>query len=176
VSLSYPIGAVMMLQTGNPQVRLQPRLVTGAPAGSAGNLERLILDGQQRLTSLFLSLLTNQPVSTADSRGRSIKRWYYIDMAKAVIPDADRDEAVLGVPEDKIVKNFRGDLLQDYSSRDKEFEQLVFPANQAFDVANWRRGFNQHWQNHPEKDRSVRSLRSRDHRTHQTISSAGNST
>src|SRR5216683_547809 len=78
VSLSYPIGAVMMLQTGNPQVRLQPRLVTGAPAGSAGNLERLILDGQQRLTSLFLSLLTNQPVSTADSRGRSIKRWYYI--------------------------------------------------------------------------------------------------
>jgi uncharacterized protein with ParB-like and HNH nuclease domain len=56
VSLSYPIGAVMMLETGNPSVRFQPRPVEGAlPPSNAGEPERLILDGQQRLTSLFQS-------------------------------------------------------------------------------------------------------------------------
>ena len=29
ISLSYPIGALMMLQTGNPDVRFNPRLVEG---------------------------------------------------------------------------------------------------------------------------------------------------
>jgi uncharacterized protein with ParB-like and HNH nuclease domain len=31
VSMSYPIGAVMMLQTGNPAVRFQPHAVEGGP-------------------------------------------------------------------------------------------------------------------------------------------------
>jgi len=150
ISLSYPIGAVMMLQTGNPEVKLQPRLVTGAPGAPTGP-ERLILDGQQRLTSLFLALLTTQAVPTSDSRRKSIKRWYYIDMARAVDSETDRDDALLGIPEDRILRNFRGEPLQDYSSPDKEYAQLVFPLNQAFEVAKWRRGFNEYWQNHPEK-------------------------
>src|SRR5213083_446905 len=53
VSMSYPVGAVMMLQTGNPAVRLKPRPVEGAPGNLVVEPERLILDGQQRLTSLF---------------------------------------------------------------------------------------------------------------------------
>jgi hypothetical protein len=56
VSLAYPIGAVMMLQAGNPNVRFQSRPVEGASPPSACNLERLILDGQQRLTALFQAL------------------------------------------------------------------------------------------------------------------------
>src|SRR5437870_12452124 len=55
ISLSYPIGAVMMLQTGNPEVKLMPRLVQGVEPKSV-EPERLILDGQQRLTSLLLAL------------------------------------------------------------------------------------------------------------------------
>ena len=34
VSLSFPIGAVVMLQTGNPDVRFKPRLVEGLPLRS----------------------------------------------------------------------------------------------------------------------------------------------
>src|SRR3954470_22534271 len=56
ISLSFPIGAVMMLQTGNPDVRFKPRLVEGLALPSPPEPERLILDGQQRLTSLFQSL------------------------------------------------------------------------------------------------------------------------
>src|SRR5262245_2730166 len=50
VSMSYPVGAVMMLQTGNPDVRLKPRPVEGVPPDQVVEPERLILDGQQRLT------------------------------------------------------------------------------------------------------------------------------
>ena len=53
ISLSYPIGAVMLLQGGNPDVRFKPRLVEGVKLDDSPDPERLILDGQQRLTSLF---------------------------------------------------------------------------------------------------------------------------
>lgn len=49
VSLSYPIGAVMLLQTGNEDVRFKPRLVEGVISAHPPAPERLILDGQQRL-------------------------------------------------------------------------------------------------------------------------------
>jgi uncharacterized protein with ParB-like and HNH nuclease domain len=45
ISLSFPIGAVMMLETGNPNVRFQPRLVEGVRLARRSNPERLILDG-----------------------------------------------------------------------------------------------------------------------------------
>src|SRR5438093_337575 len=67
ISMSYPIGAVMMLQTGNPGVRLHPRPVEGV--GPIDVLpERLILDGQQRLTSLYQALFFDGPAKTRDSR------------------------------------------------------------------------------------------------------------
>src|SRR5471032_1908472 len=69
VSMSYPIGAVMMLQTGNPDVRFQPRPVEGARPDPPREPERLVLDGQQRLTSLFQSLSMGEPVATRDARG-----------------------------------------------------------------------------------------------------------
>src|SRR5690242_15481560 len=53
VSLSYPIGSVMMLETGNENVRFKPRLLEGVSLRGTRRPEKLILDGQQRLTSLF---------------------------------------------------------------------------------------------------------------------------
>src|SRR5215469_9634538 len=54
VSVSFPIGAIMLLQTGGENVRFKPRPL----AGTQDRLrdiapETLILDGQQRLTSLY---------------------------------------------------------------------------------------------------------------------------
>src|SRR5438105_1093967 len=84
VSLSYPIRAVMMLETGNPAVRFKPRLVEGVHLESEREPERFILDGQQRITSLFQSLFHRKAVKTRDLRKREILRWYYVDMAKAL--------------------------------------------------------------------------------------------
>src|SRR3954454_4282256 len=62
ISLSYPIGAVMTLHTGNPDVRFKPRPVEGIELDGQVEPEYLLLDGQQRLTSLYLALKSSQPV------------------------------------------------------------------------------------------------------------------
>src|SRR5581483_6074058 len=101
ISLSYPIGAVMLLETGNTGVRFKPRLVEGVELSISINPDQLILDGQQRLTSLFLALYAGKPVETTDARGKHIKRWYYIDINKTLSPNGDREDAIISLPEDR---------------------------------------------------------------------------
>jgi hypothetical protein len=155
VSLSFPIGSVMMLETGNDDVRFRPRLVTGVQNGNGNavpNPEMLILDGQQRLTSLFLSLFSGKPVETVDARKKKIIRWYYIDMAKALKANGDREEAIVSVPEDKITRtNFQRDIVSDYSSNEGEYAALVFPLAKVFDYSEWANGFRKFWNYDAEK-------------------------
>lgn len=47
VSRSFPIGSVMLLETGGEGVRFKPRVVEGTP-----DPEQLILDGEQRIPGL----------------------------------------------------------------------------------------------------------------------------
>lgn len=49
VSLSYPIGAVMLLETGGEGVRFKPRTFEGVELPGPVAPLRLALDGQQRL-------------------------------------------------------------------------------------------------------------------------------
>jgi len=150
VSLSYPIGAVMMLENGNPEVRFKPRPVEGVELSEDKEPERYILDGQQRLTSLFQALSLNQAVKTRDVRKRHIKRWYYIDMLKALDSNGDREDAIISLPEDKMIKNFRNEVLKDYSTLELEYKNCIFPVNQLFDSSTWRREFSRYW-NHAEE-------------------------
>lgn len=151
VSLSYPIGAVMMLAGGGETVHFKERPIEGASVSGDRRSERLILDGQQRLTSLYQSLLLKKPVMTRDTRGKAIERWYYVDMAKALDPQGDREEAIVSVPADRQVKDFRGEVLLDYSSADREFDALMFPLTHVFDPSDWRVGFESHWNYEREK-------------------------
>ncbi|MDM5201095.1 DUF262 domain-containing protein [Fictibacillus enclensis] len=151
VSLSYPIGAVMMLQTGNSEVNFKPKPVEGVTLLQAQEPERLILDGQQRLTSLTQSLHLEKPVLTRDIRGKTIKRWYYIDIHKALDPFYDREESIIGLPEEKVIKNFRGQVINDYSTLERECEAGLFPFTRIFDTAKiteWQMKF---LQMNPEK-------------------------
>src|SRR5579884_3390934 len=100
ISLSYPIGAVMMLLTGNPDVRFKARLLEGVYFDPQPDPERFLLDGQQRLTSLYQALCLDEPVITYDTRKKKILRWYYVDIVKSLDPYADREEAILGFAED----------------------------------------------------------------------------
>jgi uncharacterized protein with ParB-like and HNH nuclease domain len=134
VSLSFPIGAVMILQTGNPDVRFKPRLVEGLNLTDPPEPERLILDGQQRLTSLFLALFSGLAVETQDRKKSPIKRWYYLDIAKSLSPNGDRDDAILGIPEDRQIRNFRAEVIADYSTMEKECEADLFPLALVFDT------------------------------------------
>lgn len=75
VSVSFPIGAVMLLESGGENVRFKPRLVTGADV-SLRDIEpdTLTLDGQQRLTSLYWALKSLTAVETKDAKGKPIRR------------------------------------------------------------------------------------------------------
>jgi hypothetical protein len=146
VSVSFPIGAVMLLETGGQHVRFKPRPLSGtherlrqiAP-------ETLILDGQQRLTSLYQALMSAAAVETKDAKGKPIRRWYYLDMKKAVTNTDDREDAVLSVPEDKRVKTFGGEIALDVTTPEREYAEDLFPANRIFASSEWRREYNKHW-------------------------------
>lgn len=142
-----------MLQTGNPDVRFQPRPIEGVTLSNPMEPDRLILDGQQRLTSLYQVFLTDteKPVKTRDTRGKEVHRWYYIDIAKALDPSVDRDEAIISVPENKIIRDFRKEVLADYSTPDKEYESGMFPLTQIFDYAIWRRGYNRFFRSNEDR-------------------------
>lgn len=146
VSVSFPIGAVMLLQTGGEHVRFKPRPLAGTPAKSSEvSPEALILDGQQRLTSLYQTLMSTTVVVTKDAKNRPIRRWYYFDMKKAVTNGDDREDAVLGVSEDRQVRTFRGDVSLDLSTPEHEYAASVFPVNRIFQSAEWRHAYNEYW-------------------------------
>src|ERR1700730_9274559 len=57
ISRAFPVGALMSLVTGGP-VNFKPRPVEGAPSKARGEApQSLLLDGQQRLTSLYQATL-----------------------------------------------------------------------------------------------------------------------
>ncbi len=150
ITLGYPIGAVMMLEVGGDSVRFKQRPLEGAPEPKQ-EAERLILDGQQRITSLFQSLRPDQPVRTRDQRGRQIDRWYYIKMELALDPSSDREDAVVSLPADRQIKRFGRDVIEDYSTPNLEYKAMLFPLSQAFDSSDWRVGFEKYWDYNREK-------------------------
>lgn len=77
VTRHYPLGVMMALETGK-EIRFRARPLSGAPAGQ-GEPALLLMDGQQRLTSLYQALHSDAPVETMDARKKKLKRWYYID-------------------------------------------------------------------------------------------------
>ena len=153
ISLGYPIGAVMMLRAGGENIRFKQRPLEGAPLPARREADRLILDGQQRLTSLFQSLRLNRPVLTHDQRGRTIYRWYYIDMQFALDEDADREEAIVSLPEGRQIKRFGRDIIEDYSTPEREYASMLFPLSQVFDTDDWMEGFQEFWDFDKEKTR-----------------------
>jgi hypothetical protein len=152
VSVSFPIGAVMLLETGGAHIRFKPRPL----AGTHERLrqippETLILDGQQRLTSLYQALMSSAVVETKDAKGKPMGRWYYIDMNKAVTNDDDREDAVLSIPGDKLVRTFGGGITLDVSTSEREYAADLFPMNHIFSSSEWRREYNRFWKHDPVK-------------------------
>ncbi|MGI8753283.1 MAG: GmrSD restriction endonuclease domain-containing protein [Acidimicrobiales bacterium] len=135
ISLSYPIGAVMTLQTGNPEVKFRPRLLEGVELTKAVDPEILLLDGQQRATSLYLVLRSGQPVWTKDPRKNDILRRYYVDIKASLDPTFDREDAILSVPADGLIKSFGKEVTLDVSTRKAEIAAEMFPLGIVLDFA-----------------------------------------
>ncbi len=142
IARSFPIGAVMLLESGG-DARFQVRPVEGVALQENTKPERLILDGQQRLTSLTQVLKLRQPVTTRDEKKRKIKRHYYFDIEKALVGLTTLEDAIVAVGEDRIFRtNFGRDIALNLSTPDKEFESFHFPCDQIFNSDRWEVGLN----------------------------------
>lgn len=141
ITNNYPVGAAMFLEYGNDNIRFKYRTIEGVDVQNLSPSE-LILDGQQRLTSIYSSLYSSKPVHTRTDKGKDILRYYYIDIEKALDTSVDRVEAIISVPETRIItSNFGRDIELDVSTQDKEFEQKLFPLNIILDyikIQDWQ--------------------------------------
>ncbi len=146
VAKSFPIGAVMLLETGNENIRFKTKPVEGVVGLNGTKPEMLILDGQQRITSLYQAIITNRVVNTRNSKGYEIKRWYYIDMVKALDTDSDLEEAIFSINENKIItENIGRDIILDLSTEENEFKNLMYPVSMVDNYDEWRTKFIEYW-------------------------------
>lgn len=134
ISHGHPLGVVMTLQTGNDEVRFKPTPLEGA-AVKPGEVEPslLVLDGQQRLTSISQALSNSGIVHTQDARKKIVDRRYYIDIQRAVSNPKNLDEAIRSLPADGILReNFDRDIKLDVSTREKQLDHGLFPLSLVY--------------------------------------------
>ena len=142
VSRTFPIGTVMTLANGG-SVRFKPRPLEGTPPAIMNvTPDTLILDGQQRLTALFQSLMSGEAVSI---KGTRMRRWYYLDMHECVTNESNREEAIVSVPEDRKLRKFKGRRVLDLSTPENEYANDMFPVSQIFDSDEWSWEYREFW-------------------------------
>ncbi|MES5045636.1 DUF262 domain-containing protein [Rhizobium nepotum] len=145
ISKGYPVGALLILERGG-EVDFKPRGVEGTALAGV-EPELLLLDGQQRMTSLFQSLFSTTPAKVKDAKGNVNPRLFYMDMRKALVPDADFEDAIMVVGADKkIWKAFGRETEKDFSTTELEFEQFMFPLDKMFDAGDWLYAFQDFWE------------------------------
>lgn len=150
----FPIGAIMLLEAGG-NYHFKCKNVEGS-GDELKNPEFMILDGQQRMTSTFLSMRSKKPVSTITDQNKQIKRYYYLDMNKAIDEDVDRFDAIIAVDENKQIReNIGRDVVLDLSSREKEFQNKMIPFNilsNQKELIEWENQFRNYYDNNGDSD------------------------
>ena len=148
IARSFPVGAVMLLETGG-EARFQLRSVEGVelPPGLAAEL--LILDGQQRLTTLTQVLALKSAVKTRTEKGKPIDRHYYWHIPTALEGGDRLDDAILAVEADRLLRtNFGRDVELDLTTPVKECQQLYFPCDQILNSDAWEEALQEHAPEH----------------------------
>lgn len=156
ISLSYPIGAVMTLASGNPDVKFLPRLIEGVTLSTPKEPELLLLDGQQRITSLYFALYSPEAVPTYDIRGHEMKCHYYANIDMCIDRSIDReDSGIVSIPDNKLkTAHFGKRIVLDLQDRPKEIAEEMFPLELIFDpdeTMNWQMDYIQKGPGGPEK-------------------------
>ena len=150
ISKRFPMGAVMTLEAGG-EIKFQVRPIEGVENPNSEPTS-FLLDGQQRLTSIYQALRHPGPVNTHDNRGSRTKRYYYIDMMQALNPSIEREEAIISTPESrKITEDFGRVTVLDLSTQDLEFENHTIPSHRLMDAEDWMMDYCDYWES-PERE------------------------
>ena len=162
ITQNFPVGAAMFLEYGNNSVRFKYRMIESAPALNVVPAQ-LILDGQQRLTSIYAAFCSPNAVKTKTDKGNATNQFYYIDIAKALDPTVDRIDAIISVRENKqIVSDFGRSIDLDVSTAEKEYGNKLFPLNIILDdekCFEWEQAYLAYHNNSHEISNEYRAFR-----------------
>src|SRR4051812_45523278 len=124
----YFIGSLLLLRCDPLLPPFAPLFMRGSkPEQQEPKPELLILDGQQRISSLIYAL-TAPELSLKDS---SQRRWFFVDLDLA-LSDPDNDEIVF----DRAKRDLRG-----LDTRDAQYQQHVLPCTELLKAPSfyaWR--------------------------------------
>lgn len=151
LTLKYPVGAIMLLESGG-DFHFKCKNIEGS-GDEYKNPEGMILDGQQRMTSTFQAMRSKNAVSTWSDQKKAIKRFYYLDIEKALNTTTDRIDAIISVDENKQIRgNIGRDVLLDLSTEELEFKNKMIPFNkmtQANEINEWRNKYQDYYNFEP---------------------------
>ena len=74
ISRGFPVGAVMTLSAG-ADIKFKTRPIEGVFNNKVGKADSFLLDGQQRLTTLYQALRHPEAVNTHNTKNQKLKRW-----------------------------------------------------------------------------------------------------
>lgn len=144
IARSFPVGAIMLLETGGG-VRFQVRPVEGVRLSSPREPEKLILDGQQRLTSLTQAIMSTEPVHTRTAKGKELRVHYYFDIEAALAGPERLEDAIVVVDENRQRRTDFGRRVElDVSTRELECKQMLFPCDQVLNSDEWEQALYQY--------------------------------
>ncbi len=151
LTLKYPVGAIMLLESGG-DFHFKCKNIEGS-GDEYKNPESMILDGQQRMTSTFQAMRSKNAVSTWSDQKKAIKRFYYLDIEKALNTTTYRIDAIISVDENKQIRgNIGRDVLLDLSTEELEFKNKMIPFNkmtQANEINEWRNKYQDYYNFEP---------------------------
>lgn len=137
---NFPINSIMLLECNAENTKFASRPIIGAENPPC-KPQYLILDGQQRLTSLYGVFFSDKSVTITN--GKSCKEFfYYVDMQKAldvVNNSANVEGLIISVPSSRKLKAKGVNL--DLSTPEKEIAASMFPLNKVFDSRKWLRAY-----------------------------------
>jgi hypothetical protein len=150
IARGYPVGAILLLERGG-EVDFKPRMIEGVKLPAPVQPEELLLDGQQRMTSLFQTLYSTEPAKLKNIKNQRIDRHVFLNIPKAVAEGVPLDEAFELLPGDKRrMTNFGRDVDLDLSTAEGQYAAHMFPLDQVFDEDDWIYGWRDFW-----RDRGV---------------------
>ena len=153
ITSGYPMGAAMFLEGGGDSVRFKCRRFTGVKCSEEVAPDWLVLDGQQRLTTLFQVFMLKKAVETRldTNRDKLIYRYYYLDIEKCLDPESDRLDAIVSISDKKqVLSDIGRTVVLDLSTPEQEYKHLMFPLNLVFspnDIDDWRFNMEEYYQN-----------------------------
>lgn len=144
IAKGFPVGALLTLERGG-SIEFKPRGIEGTSVEGV-TPEHLLLDGQQRMTSLYKTIFSKDPARVRTAKGQVVERYFYLSIDAALEPMCDLEAAIELVPPDRVRRtNFGKDVDLDLSSPEHEYEQMLFPLNQTLDPLTWILGCIGHW-------------------------------